>query len=99
MKCLNAGDVIINRVNSVEYVGKCALVPELNEDIVFESNTMRFQVDTSMVFPEYVVAFLCSRSCRLQIEEIGARRRAVNMVSINQQDLKGCFHGTPGASG
>lgn len=86
---LEAGDIIINRVNSVEYVGKCALVPELAEDIVFESNTMRFRVDTSMVLPEYVVAFLCTRSCRRQIEEIGARRRAVNMVSINQKDIKG----------
>lgn len=85
---LNSGDILVNRVNSVEYVGKCALVPDLHEDVVFESNTMRFRVDPSRAFPEYVVAFLCSGSSRRQIEEIGARRRAVNMVSINQKNVK-----------
>lgn len=86
---LNPGDIVVNRVNSVKYVGKCALIPRVTEDVVFESNTMRFRVDPSKVFAEYVIAFLCSRSCRNQIEEIGARRRAVNMVSINQQNVKG----------
>lgn len=86
---LDAGDIIINRVNSEEYVGKCALIPILHDRVVFESNTMRFKVNSSKVLPEYVIGFLCSRSVRDQIRSIGARRRAVNMVSINQQDLRG----------
>jgi type I restriction enzyme, S subunit len=43
------GDLIINRVNSREYLGKSALIEGLEEDTVFESNMMRFRADDAKV--------------------------------------------------
>jgi type I restriction enzyme S subunit len=83
---LRPGDVVINRVNSKEFVGKSALVPSLPEDTVFESNMMRFQVDTRMVEPEYLVAFLQTDFIRRQIQR--ATKDAVNQSSINQTDVR-----------
>ena len=83
---LQPGDILINRVNSLPYVGKCALVPRLPEPTVFESNMMRLRLDSSRVLPEYVVAFLCTSAARHQIRL--KARGAVNQVSINQEDVR-----------
>src|SRR5690606_26821967 len=45
------GDILINRVNSIEYLGKCAYVRGLNEDTVFESNMMRLRVEPTRISP------------------------------------------------
>lgn len=79
------GDVIINRVNSMEYLGKSAIVPVLSEPVVFESNMMRFRVDSKLVLPAYVVAFLQTDFVKRQIRM--AAKRAVNQASINQKDV------------
>jgi len=39
------GDILINRVNSLEYLGKCALVNKLQERTLFESNMMRIRIN------------------------------------------------------
>jgi type I restriction enzyme S subunit len=38
---LHEGDIVINRVNSREYLGKSTIIPALPEAVVFESNMMR----------------------------------------------------------
>lgn len=83
---LQENDVLLNRVNSIEYVGKSALVRGLGEDTVFESNMMRFRVDEGRVLPEFVIAFLCSQSAREQI--LKRVHLAINQVSINQKDVR-----------
>lgn len=81
------GDVVINRVNSMEYLGKSAIIPALPEPVVFESNMMRFRVNRQIVLPSYVVAFLQSRFIKGQIG--AAAKQAVNQASINQKDVSG----------
>jgi type I restriction enzyme S subunit len=83
---LRTGDIIVNRVNSLEYLGKSALVPHLDEPTIFESNMMRFAVDCDRVEPRYVVQFLQSRFVKGQI--LAAAKNAVNQSSINQKDVK-----------
>jgi type I restriction enzyme S subunit len=83
---LNSDDIVVNRVNSMEYLGKCALIPRLDERTVFESNMMRFGVDRTRVEPRYVVQFLQSKFIKGQI--LTAAKHAVNQSSINQQDIK-----------
>lgn len=85
---VNTGDILINRVNSIEYLGKCALVRGLSEDTVFESNIMRFSVDPEKSIPEYVMRCLSSRPVRRQL--VGKAKHAVNQASINQKDVKSC---------
>lgn len=84
---LRSDDIVINRVNSMEYLGKSALIPELSEPTVFESNMMRFAVDPYQVNPRYFVDFLQSSFIKGQI--INSAKHAVNQSSINQQDVKG----------
>jgi type I restriction enzyme S subunit len=79
-------DIVINRVNSIEYLGKSALIPKLNEHTVFESNMMRFTVMRDVVEPGYVVQFLQTKYIKSQI--ISCSKNAVNQSSINQQDVK-----------
>jgi len=78
------GEVLVNRVNSLEYLGKCALVQGLSEPTLFESNMMRLRVKTDVVLPIYLVIFLTSQQAYLQI--LQRARKAVNQASINQQD-------------
>lgn len=85
---LQENDILINRVNSIEYLGKCAHVKTLSEDTVFESNIMRFSVDTMLISPEYLILFLCSTA---GIRELRKNAKlAVNQASINQTDVKNC---------
>jgi type I restriction enzyme S subunit len=82
---LRANDLVINRVNSPEYLGKSALIPRLLEPTIFESNMMRFRVDESRICPGYLVEVLQTPFIRAQIRK--RAKDAVNQSSINQQDV------------
>jgi len=83
---LAEGDIVVNRVNSPEYLGKSAIVPRLSEPTVFESNMMRFSVDCSRVLPEFVIALLQQPASRKHL--LANAKHAINQSSINQQDVK-----------
>ncbi len=83
---LKVGDFVINRVNSLSHLGKTALISEVGEEMVFESNMMRFSLNESRVRKEYVFKFLNSTLTKKQI--IGSAKRAVAQSSINQGDVK-----------
>ena len=78
-------DLIINRVNSIEYLGKCALVDSLTENTVFESNIMKCCVIEDMISKAYVAAYLASHEGRNRLCENA--KHAVNQASINQTDV------------
>ncbi len=84
---LDPGDIVVNRVNSREYLGKSALIPNLDEPTVFESNMMRLSVDPNMADPVYVIQFLQTGFIKAEIAK--AAKHAVNQSSINQKDVKG----------
>lgn len=83
---LEPGDIVINRVNSLSHLGKTALIGPISDDMVFESNMMRFSVDESKALQGYVFQFLNSPLTKKQI--IGTAKRAVAQSSINQGDVK-----------
>lgn len=78
-------NVLVNRVNSIEYLGKCCLIPELGEPAVFESNIMRLDFSTDWVAPDFVSRYLSSRMGNKQLT-LNAKH-AVNQASINQTDV------------
>lgn len=83
---LNVNDIVINRVNSMPYLGKSALVRELPEMCVYESNMMKVELDHNKVLPEYIIKFLNSP---IGLQELRKNaKQAVNQASINQQDVK-----------
>ena len=79
-------DIVINRVNSLEYLGKCAWITGLIEPTVFESNMMRFHVDESRINPCYITRLLCSPFIYKQI--LNRAKKSVNQASINQRDVQ-----------
>lgn len=83
---LRTGDLVVNRVNSMEYLGKSAVIPETSETVVFESNMMRFGLDPRKADPQYVVQFLQSGFVKSQI--LTGAKHAVNQSSINQKDVQ-----------
>lgn len=90
---LNKFDLVINRVNSPEYIGKTALIRNLEESTVFESNMMRFAVDSSKLNTYYLLFFLKQQFVLNQIAN--KRKDAVNQSSINQQDVKSLIINVP----
>jgi type I restriction enzyme S subunit len=79
-------DILINRVNSLSHIGKAAIVGELVEPMVFESNMMRLRVDLGKVLPDYAFRYLTSCTARGLMR--GMAKRAVAQSSINQGDVK-----------
>lgn len=83
---LAENDIVINRVNSPEYLGKTAIVPALPEPTVFESNMMRFSVGPRAIDPRFLIQYLQTGFIKQQI--LGKAKHAINQSSINQQDVK-----------
>ncbi|MFC1536859.1 restriction endonuclease subunit S [Pseudomonadota bacterium] len=79
------GDFLINRVNSPSHLGKCGLMPKINERMVFESNMMRIKFDRGLVSNMYMLYILSSRYLKNQI--LNSSKDAVNQSSINQKDV------------
>ena len=82
---LNEGDLLINRVNSMSYLGKCALVHKLPESTVFESNIMRISLDSKKVRGDYITYYLSSLEGKREL--LKNAKQAVNQASINQTDV------------
>jgi len=83
---LKPREVLINRVNSLPQLGKCALVPPLPEPTVYESNMMCLAANEERLLPEYLVLWLCSPPAVRQIQS--RAKRAVAQASIDQDDVK-----------
>ena len=82
---LELGDLVVNRVNSMPYLGKCALVRSLIEPTVFESNMMRIKLDTDKVEGDWITYYLSSHGGRKELTKNA--KQAVNQASINQTDV------------
>jgi type I restriction enzyme S subunit len=82
---LNENEILVNRVNSIEYLGKCGLVKQLNETTVFESNIMRLKILNSCINSQYITLFLSSVLGEREIRRFA--KHAVNQASINQTDV------------
>ena len=80
------GDILINRVNSRELVGKAAVIPEGLGIVVFESKNIRMRLLPGSLLPDFVSSFLLTRLARDQIE--GQAKQTVGMATINQEHIK-----------
>lgn len=83
---LQNDDIVVNRVNSMPYLGKSALVKNLTEKCVFESNMMRMKLKKDLVSPLYLIKYLNSMPGLQELRKNA--KHAVNQSSINQQDVK-----------
>ncbi|HPE80753.1 MAG TPA: restriction endonuclease subunit S [Gammaproteobacteria bacterium] len=78
------GDLLVNRVNSRELVGKTALIPGGMERSVFESKNIRLRLDKARVVPAFI---------NYQLLAFGNRyfdsnaQQVVGMASVSQKQL------------
>ena len=79
-------DILFNRTNSFEFVGRTGLFKKFsNEDLVFASYLIRARTDEAKILPEYLVSFLNSS---LGIWDLKRRARiSINQSNINAQEL------------
>ena len=82
---LDQGDILFNRTNSKELVGKCEVFREPGE-WVFASYLMRLTVDTGQASPDFVSAYLSSPGGRAQIER--ESRQIIGMTNINAEEIR-----------
>lgn len=78
-------DVLVNRVNSIEYLGKIGVVPAISEPMVYESNMMRFRLNQELMLPVFLMYFWRTPYLKSQINS--KAKKAVNQASVNQQDV------------
>jgi type I restriction enzyme, S subunit len=82
---LENGDILFNRTNSKELVGKCEVFREPGE-WVFASYLMRLKVNTERASPDFVSAYLSSPGGRAQIER--ESRQIIGMTNINAEEIR-----------
>jgi type I restriction enzyme S subunit len=83
---LYGGDILINRVNSIDYVGKAGLVPAWDEAVTFESNIMRLRLERTHLEPAYVIRVLCAQPARRFF--FTRAKSAIAQASVNQTDVR-----------
>jgi type I restriction enzyme S subunit len=81
---LQEGDLLVNRVNSRELVGKTAVIPAGMEPSVFESKNIRVRLDTAKALPKFINYQLLARGSR---HFANNAQQVVGMASISQGQL------------
>lgn len=83
---LEGGDILFNRTNSKELVGKCGVFRE--EGLwVFASYLIRLRLDRAKADPDFVSAFLNTAAGRSQIDRVS--RQIIGMTNINTDEIRG----------
>ena len=82
---LEPGDLLINRVNSRELVGKCAVVAAHHEPLVYEAMNIRIRLVDMVNMPSYVNLVLRTKRIRELFQ--GDAKQAVGQASINQTQV------------
>lgn len=77
---LNKGDLLFNRTNSIEHVGKTGLF-DLDGDYCFASYLVRVVPDTSKVLPKFLEKMM--NSSVFQTEAKGKASKSINQANIN----------------
>jgi type I restriction enzyme, S subunit len=82
---LNKGDLLFNRTNSCDLVGKTGLF-NLNGDFVFASYLIRIAVHTSRLLPEFINYYINMNTIQIRLRMLASR--GVSQSNINATKLK-----------
>lgn len=80
------GDILMNRVNTPELVGKCAVITENLGTSVFESKNIRIRLKPDRVTSEYIASYLNSTFGHGALRS--GVKHAIGMATINNSDLR-----------
>lgn len=82
---LRHGDILFNRTNSKELVGKCQVF-DLSGDYVFASYLIRVRTDSTALLPDYLTAYLSLPIGRILIDAVS--RQIAGMTNINAEEIR-----------
>lgn len=82
---LEVGDILLNRTNSVDLVGKVGIVAQPT-DAIFASYLVRLRVDKNTVDPFFLAQWLNSDIAQRALKRIATR--AVSQANINPTEFK-----------
>lgn len=84
---LNDKDVLFNRTNSYEWVGRTGIYRKSSDDnFVFASYLVRFVPDEKTITPEYLTTFL---NTKYGIWDVKRRaRHSINQTNVNPEEVK-----------
>jgi len=82
---LEPGDLLFNRVNSKELVGKTAIIPEYSEPLLYESMNMRAKPYKKQLASEYLNLFMQSEIAKSILRSHA--KEAISQASINQGQI------------
>ncbi len=84
---LKKNDILFNRTNSFEFVGRTGIFKEFSEEpYIFASYLVRLRTNEKEILPEYLTAFL---NCKYGIAEIRRRARiSINQSNVSASELK-----------
>ena len=83
---LNEGDILFNRTNSKELVGKCAVF-HADSEFVFASYLIRVRASPDRADPDYLAYVLNSPIGRQQINALS--RQIIGQANVNSEELRG----------
>ena len=85
-KCIvRKGDILFNRTNSKDLVGKTALF-DLDEEMIIAGYIIRVRANTDVVLPIYVVRYMNTPFMKTYFRNLC--KGAVNQANINSKELK-----------
>ena len=80
------GDILFNRTNSKDLVGKVAIVRDVPQPTSFASYLVRLKVAKKRADPFWLSALLCSETYQLRIRRMATP--AVSQANINPTNPK-----------
>jgi len=84
---LNNRDVLFNRTNSFEWVGRTGLYKKYDDrNFVFASYLVRFIPNQKIILPEYLTAFLNSKQGIWDVKR--RARQSINQTNVNPEEVK-----------
>ena len=79
-------DVVFNRTNSYEWVGRTGIYYKNDVDHIFASYLVRFVPNRAFILPEYLTAFL---NTKYGVQDIKRRSRpSINQTNVNPEEVK-----------
>jgi restriction endonuclease S subunit len=84
---LNDRDVLFNRTNSYEWVGRTGLYRKENtKNFIYASYLVRFVPNQSSILPEYLTTFL---NTTYGVQDVKRRsRQSINQTNVNPEEVK-----------
>jgi type I restriction enzyme S subunit len=87
---LNEGDVLFNRTNSIDYVGRTAIYHDFERPISFASYLVRLVPDRTRLHPEYLNLWLNDGANQIRVKQlatIGVQQANVNPTNLGRLSL------------